>query len=75
VSGHALDAPGLESSQGAIEVIERFIAAVDATGRDIGAGVGLGKEILLQGSVSGVGLSYDKRLVHLAAFSNQSEIS
>jgi hypothetical protein len=71
VAGHALDAPGSSSSPDAIQAIEHFLAQVDATGRDSGAGVGLGEEILLQGQVSGVALSYDSRLVHLAAFPNQ----
>ena len=51
---------------------ERFLANVDASGRESGAGVGLGEEILLQGHVPGVGSSYDKCLVHLAAFPNQT---
>lgn len=72
VAGHALDASGSTNSPDAIGAIERFLAQVDATGRDSAAGVGLGDEILLRGGVSGVGLSYDRCLVHLAAFPNQS---
>ena len=33
-----------------------------------GRGVGLGEEILLSGNVAGIGLTYEDRLVHLAAF-------
>ncbi len=73
VAGHALDAHGVPSSNDAIHAIERFLAKVDATGRVGGAGVGLGEEIILQGQVSGVGLSYNECLVHLGAFPNQPE--
>jgi hypothetical protein len=73
VAGHALDAHGFTRSNDAIRAIERFLAVVDATERDGGAGVGLGEEIMLQGLVSGVGLSYDGCLVHLGAFPSQNE--
>jgi hypothetical protein len=73
VAGHALDAPGPGRSPDGIRAIERFLTNVDAAEKDCGPGVGLGEEILLQGHVSGVGLSYDKCLVHLAAFPNHSE--
>jgi len=68
VAGHALDAHGTASSPDAIRAIERFLAEVEATGRDHGEGVGLGEEIILRGAVSGVGLSYGRTLVHLGAF-------
>jgi hypothetical protein len=71
VAGHALDAPGPARSPDAIRAIERFLSEVDAVDAHRGTGVGLGEEILLQGLVSGVGLSYDDCLVHLAAFPNQ----
>jgi hypothetical protein len=72
VAGHALDALTSASSPCGIGGIERFLARIDAAGRDSGAGVGLGEEILLVGDLSGVGLSYDNCLVHLAAFPNQT---
>ena len=73
VAGHALDAHRSTNSRDAIRAIERFLANVDASAQDGGAGVGLGEEIVLQGQLSGVGLSYDKGLVHLAAFPSQGE--
>ena len=73
VAGHALDASGSVRSPDGIRAIERFLTKVDAAERDCGAGVGLGEEILLRGSVSGVGLTLGKDLVHLAAFPNHSE--
>jgi hypothetical protein len=73
VAGHALDAHGITNSHDAIRAIERFLAKVDTTAKDRGVGVGLGDEIVLQGQVSGVGLSYDKVLVHLAAFPSQAD--
>ena len=74
VAGYALDAPRLESSNGVINSIERFFAAIEASGRDTAAGIGLGEEILLLGHIAGVGLSYGDCLVHLAAFPNQSDV-
>ncbi|MGA3146865.1 MAG: DUF6569 family protein [Acidimicrobiales bacterium] len=73
VAGHALDAHGSTSSYDAIHAIERFLAKVDTTPKDGGPGVGLGEEIVLRGQLSGVGLSYDKGLVHLAAFPSDAE--
>jgi len=68
IAGHALDAPAPASGPDSIRAIERFLAQVETTARDAGRGVGLGEEILLHGSVIGIGLSYNERLVHLAAF-------
>jgi hypothetical protein len=73
VAGHAFDASGSVRSPDGIRAIERFLSKVDAAEREFGAGVGLGEEILLQGYVSGVGLSLDKCLVHLAAFPSPQE--
>jgi hypothetical protein len=73
VAGHALDAYGFTTSNDAIHAIERFLAKVDDTAGHGGVGVGLGEEIVLQGQVAGVGLSYEERLVHLGAFPNQSD--
>jgi hypothetical protein len=68
VAGHALDAPEKAASFDAIRPIERFLAQVDGAHRDSGQGVGLGDELLLAGAVAGIGLIYQDRLVHLAAF-------
>ena len=68
IAGHALDAPAPASGPDSIMAIERFLAQVDTTVRDGGRGAGLGEEILLRGDVTGIGLSYNERLVHLAAF-------
>ncbi len=67
IAGHVLDAPAASTSE-SIGAVERFLARVDATPRDAGTGVGLGEEILLRGAVTGIGLSYMGRPVHLAAF-------
>ena len=74
IAGHALDAPSPISGTSSISTIERFLAQVDATGRDTGKGVGLGDEILLHGEVAGIGLSYEKCLVHLAAFPTPAQV-
>jgi hypothetical protein len=68
IAGHVLDAPSPTEGSDSIRAIERFLAQVDTAGRDTGNGVGLGEEILLHGNVAGIGLSYEERLVHLAAF-------
>jgi hypothetical protein len=68
IAGHALDATSQSWGPDSITAIERFLAQVDATQRDTGEGVGLGEEVLLRGEVAGIGLSYEKCLVHLAAF-------
>jgi hypothetical protein len=68
VAGHALDASDPPSGADPIRAIERFFAQVDAAECDTGTGVGLGEEILLRGDVSGVGLTFDGTLVHIAAF-------
>jgi hypothetical protein len=68
VAGHALDAPPSFRSPDPIRAIERFLGEVDAAARGVGRGVGLGQEILLSGNVAGIGLTYEDRLVHLAAF-------
>jgi hypothetical protein len=68
VAGHALDAPPSFRSPDPIRAIERFLGEVGGAARGVGQGVGLGQEILLRGNVAGIGLTYDDRLVHLAAF-------
>jgi hypothetical protein len=68
VAGHTLDAQLPVSDSASISAIERFLAQVDASGYDAGKGVGLGEEILLHGEIAGIGLSYEKCLIHLAAF-------
>jgi hypothetical protein len=68
IAGHALDAPDDTRSGVTVASAERFLEQVATAGVDSGHGVGLGEEALLQGGIAGVGLSYDERLVHLAAF-------
>jgi len=68
IAGHVLDAPAPSGSAESIRVIEGFLAQVDTALRDKGAGVGLGEEILLRGNITGIGLSYEESVVHLAAF-------
>jgi len=68
IAGHALDAPTSSSDCDPIRAIERFLDQVDTAARDTGRGVGLGEEILLHGNVAGIGLTYEDRLIHLAAF-------
>jgi len=67
IAGHALDAPASHPAD-SIGAMERFLVQVDATGSERGSGVGLGEEILLHGDIAGIGLCYEDRLVHLAAF-------
>jgi hypothetical protein len=68
VAGHALDAPDDAGPCESIRPIVRFLAQVDENGRGTGPGVGLGDEVLLRGDVTGVGLTYGRHLLHLAAF-------
>jgi len=68
LAGHALDAHSSIPGSNPIEAIERFLAQVDGAGRNTAKGVGLGQEVLLDGEIAGVGLSYERHLVHLAAF-------
>jgi hypothetical protein len=68
IAGHALDAPASCVNCDPIRAIERFLGQVDTAARDTGLGVGLGEEILLHGNVAGIGLTYEDRLIHLAAF-------
>jgi hypothetical protein len=68
IAGHALDATAPRWTPDSAKAIERFLAQVDTTVRDSGRGVGLGEEILLRWAVTGIGLSYEECLVHLAAF-------
>ena len=75
VAGHALDADPRSNGHDPITSIERFLAQVDTAESEDGHGVGLGEEILLRGEVAGIGLSYDRRLVHLAAFPNRVEVA
>ena len=68
IAGHALDAPLSSESRDPIRAIERFLNQIDGATRGTGPGVGLGEEILLHGNVAGIGLAYEDRLIHLAAF-------
>ncbi len=68
VAGHALDATDSKLGRDPIRAIERFLADVGGSDRELGPGVGLGDEVLLKGDVAGIGLEYDGSLVHLAAF-------
>ena len=68
IAGHVLDASSPLAGSDPITAIERFLAQIDVAGRNTGRGVGLGEEVLLHGDVAGIGLSYEKCLVHLAAF-------
>jgi hypothetical protein len=51
-----------------VGAVEQFVASANACGVEIGQGVGVGNEVLLKGTVTGVGLEYEGSLVHLAAF-------
>jgi hypothetical protein len=68
VAGHALDAPSSTCNSDSIRIIERFLGNIDSAARDTGRGVGLGEEVFLHGDVAGIGLLYEERLIHLAAF-------
>jgi hypothetical protein len=68
VAGHALDAVDGAPGGDPVRAAEVFLARVAAAGRESGAGVGLGEELVLRGGVSGVGLTWDGVLVHVAAF-------
>ncbi len=68
VAGHALDAPAAMAPGGGLQAIERFLARVDGADCGTGPGVGLGDELMLAGSVAGIGLALEDHLVHLAAF-------
>jgi hypothetical protein len=68
VAGHALDAISSKKRDDPIRAIERFLAEVGTSERELGPGVGLGDEVLLRGDVAGIGLEYEGSLVHLAAF-------
>jgi hypothetical protein len=57
-----------------IHAIERFLAQVDGAESDTGSGVGLGEEVVLRGEITGVGLCYEKCVVHLAVFPNQGPL-
>jgi hypothetical protein len=74
VAGHALDAPARHSNTDPIRAIEYFLAQIDGSGRETGRGVGLGEEVLLQGEVAGIGLIYERSLVHFAAFPVSDEL-
>jgi hypothetical protein len=74
VAGHALDAPAHPSNADPIRAIEHFLAQIDGAGRGTGRGVGLGEEILLRGEVAGIGLTYERSLVHLAAFPTPGDL-
>jgi hypothetical protein len=68
VAGHALDAASPKERRDPVGAIEQFLAQVDAATQQRGEGVGLGDEVLLSESATGVGLEFEGDLVHLAAF-------
>lgn len=68
VAGHVLDAPPEGPDSDAIRSVERFLRQVNSASRDSGRGVGLGQELGLSGEVTGIGLTYEGSLVHVAAF-------
>jgi len=68
VGGHALDATAPTPGPDAFRAIQQFLVEVEKAGREKGDGVGLGQELLLRGGVAGIGLSFENRLVHLAAY-------
>ena len=74
IAGHALDAPSRPWNGDPIRAIEHFLAQIDGAARDTGRGVGLGEEVLLRGAVAGIGLVYERTLVHLAAFPIPGEL-
>ncbi len=74
VAGHALDATSQRSNADPMRAIEHFLAQIDGTARDMGRGVGLGEEVLLRGAVAGIGLVYERSLVHFAAFPTPDEL-
>ena len=67
IAGHALDAPRALESRDPIRAIERFLGQIDG-GPGHWPRRGPGEEIFLHGDVAGVGLTYEDRLIHLAAF-------
>jgi hypothetical protein len=76
VGGHTLDAAMGDQSEettDGIQVIEAFLALVEAARVERADAVGLGGEILLQDAVNGVGLELEGTLVHLAAFPVSTE--
>ena len=68
VAGHALDSAEAADGADPLAAITKFLAQVGATDQETGVGVGLGEEVVLRGGISGVGLTYEGTLVHLAAF-------
>lgn len=69
VTGYALDAMTLEPNAFDVAAVEQFLAAVDGATVDTQPGVGLGEELHLRSpQVTGVGLRFEGRLLHLAAF-------
>ncbi len=68
VAGHVLDAPPEPWDSDEVRSIERFLRQVDSAVRATGRGVGLGDEIALSGEVTGIGLTYEGTLIHVAAF-------
>lgn len=73
LSGYAMDQGDVGLSTTLADV-ERFLEAVDRAGRVAQPGVGLGEELHLRSEdITGVGLSYEGQLVHLAAFPSVKE--
>ena len=68
VAAHALDTPAPVTYVDGFRAIQHFLVEVDMAERGGGRGVGLGDELLLSGSVAGIGLALDEHLVHLAVF-------
>ncbi len=70
VGGHTLDAAVSDQSEetDGVQVIEDFLAQVEAARVERADAVGIGGEILLQDAVNGICLEFDGTLVHLAAF-------
>ncbi|MDA8312657.1 MAG: hypothetical protein M0Z46_19030 [Actinomycetota bacterium] len=67
VAGYRLDADE-GARPGLVEEVELFLAQVDHAPCAVGPAVGLGEELRLSGSVTGLCLRVDRQLVHLAAF-------
>jgi hypothetical protein len=68
VAGHMLDVDATSSVADSAVTIQRFLASVDRAERDRSLGIGLGEELVMRGDVTGVGLTYENSLVHVAAY-------
>jgi hypothetical protein len=72
VAGHALDATSPSAADYPPAAVHEFLESVNECEMDEGVGVGLGNEVLLRGSVVGIGLAYEGSLIHLAAYPAQT---